>query len=54
MRLGRRGVGLLVKKAARLAGLGEWKYVTPHCLRKSFDSEEKLGEHHREEHTESP
>ncbi len=38
MRLGRRGVGLLVKKAARLAGLGEWEYVTPHCLRKAFDS----------------
>ena len=37
-RLGRRGVGLLVKKAARLAGLGEWEHVTPHCLRKAFDS----------------
>ena len=37
-RLGRRGMGLLVKKTARLAGLGEWEHVTPHCLRKAFES----------------
>jgi site-specific recombinase XerD len=38
MRLGRRGVGLIVKRAARLAGLSEWESVTSHCLRKAFES----------------
>jgi hypothetical protein len=38
MRLGRRAVGLIVKKSARLAGLPQWKQVTPHCLRKAFET----------------
>ncbi len=37
-RLGRRGIGLIVKSAARLAGIRQWEYVTPHCLRKAFES----------------
>jgi len=37
-RLGRRGIGIIAKKTARLAGLAQWKYVTPHCLRKAFKS----------------
>jgi len=37
-RLGRRGVGVIVKRAARLAGVQRWRHVTPHCLRKSFES----------------
>lgn len=38
MRLGRRGVGLIVKKSARLAGVQQWEHVFPHCLRKAFES----------------
>ena len=37
-RLGRRGVGLIVKRSAKLAGIEKWRYVTPHCLRKAFES----------------
>lgn len=37
-RLNRRGIGLIVKNSARLAGIKKWKYVTPHTLRKSFET----------------
>jgi integrase len=37
-RLGRRGIGIIVKKAAKLAGIPRWKYITPHCLRKAFET----------------
>jgi integrase len=37
-RLGRRGVGLIVKKAARRSGIKNWQLVTSHCLRKAFES----------------
>ena len=36
--IGRRGAGVLLKKTARLAGLQKWEQVSPHCLRKSFES----------------
>jgi hypothetical protein len=32
------GVEVMVKRAARLAGIKQWKHVTPHCLRKAFES----------------
>jgi integrase len=31
-------LGAVVKRAARLAGVEQWRYVTPHGLRKAFDS----------------
>jgi len=37
-RLGRRGVGLIVKRSAKLAGIEKWRHVTPHSLRKAFES----------------
>lgn len=37
-RLGRRAIGHIVKQSARLAGVEQWQYVTPHCLRKAFES----------------
>jgi integrase len=37
-RLGRRRIGLIVKKAAKLAGIARWKFITPHCLRKAFET----------------
>lgn len=37
-RLNRRTIAKIVRKAARLAGISQWKHVTPHCLRKSFES----------------
>lgn len=36
--IGRRGVGVLLKKAARHAKLPRWEHISPHCLRKSFES----------------
>jgi integrase len=33
-----RELQIVVKQAARLAGLNHWKYVTPHALRKTFRS----------------
>lgn len=33
-----KSVQQIVKKAARRAGIGRWKDLTPHCLRKAFES----------------
>lgn len=27
----------MIRKAAKAAGIGEWRHVTPHCLRKAFE-----------------
>jgi len=37
-RLTRNGVLLIVKKAAKLAGVPQWNQVASHCLRKAFES----------------
>lgn len=34
----RREVEYIVKEAARRANIRDWQYVTPHCLRKAFES----------------
>lgn len=34
----RREVEYIVKEAARKANIKDWQYVTPHCLRKAFES----------------
>jgi integrase len=37
-RLGRRAIAKIVRRSAKIAGILKWKHVTPHCLRKSFES----------------
>lgn len=37
-RLGRRAIGLVIKKAAKFAAIQQWKHVAPHCMRKVFKS----------------
>lgn len=37
-RISQKTVRMIVKEAAKNAGLSEWEYVTPHCLRKAFQS----------------
>jgi site-specific recombinase XerD len=37
-RIGRRGIGLIIKKTAELAGIPQYSHITPHCLRKSFQT----------------
>jgi len=37
-RLGRRTIAKIIRRAAKLAGIPRWNHVTPHCLRKSFES----------------
>ncbi|MCW4051102.1 MAG: tyrosine-type recombinase/integrase [Candidatus Bathyarchaeota archaeon] len=36
--IGRRCVSVLLKKSARLADIAKWAQISPHCLRKSFES----------------
>jgi integrase len=37
-RLGRRTVAKVIRRAAKLAGIFQWIYITPHTLRKAFES----------------
>jgi integrase len=37
-RLGRRTVAKVIRRAAKLAGISQWIYITPHTLRKAFES----------------
>jgi len=37
-RLGRRTVAKVIRRAAKLAGISQWIYITPHTLRKAFKS----------------
>jgi integrase len=37
-RLGRRTVAKIIRRAARLAGISKWACITPHTLRKAFES----------------
>lgn len=37
-RLGRRTVAKVIRRAARLAGISQWACITPHTLRKAFES----------------
>lgn len=37
-RLGRRTVAKIIRRAAKLAGISQWTHITPHTLRKAFES----------------
>lgn len=37
-RLGRRTVAKVIRRAAKLAGISQWAHITPHTLRKAFES----------------
>jgi integrase len=37
-RLGRRTVAKVIRRAAKLAGISQWTCITPHTLRKAFES----------------
>jgi integrase len=37
-RLGRRTVAKIIRRAAKLAGITQWTCITPHTLRKAFES----------------
>jgi integrase len=37
-RLGRRTVAKIIRRAAKLSGISQWAFITPHTLRKAFES----------------
>jgi integrase len=37
-RLGRRTVAKIIRRAAKLSGIVQWVFITPHTLRKAFES----------------